>query len=119
MINYIVRGRAIAEAVSRLLPQRRTGFDPRSGHMRSVAEKAELGQVFSEYFGFPFQVSFHRLLNTHLSSGAGTISQTVADVPSGLSGPKETKKKRTAYEEKATRKATSEFWSNVCASTQR
>jgi hypothetical protein len=37
----------------------------------------ELGQFFSEYFGFPYQFSFHRLLHT--------ISQTVADVRNGLS----------------------------------
>jgi hypothetical protein len=50
-------------------------------------DKVALGQVFSEYFGFPYQFSFHRLLHTHhqLSSGAGTIDQLVADVPSGLS----------------------------------
>jgi hypothetical protein len=47
-----------------------------------------LGQVFSQYFGFPCQFSFHRLLHTHhLSSGAGTVGQLVADVPSGLSSP--------------------------------
>jgi hypothetical protein len=54
-----------------------------------------LGQVFSEYFGFPCQFSFHRLLHIHhLSSGPGTIAQLVADVPSGLSliPPQETKK---------------------------
>jgi hypothetical protein len=36
-----------------------------------------LGQVFSEYFGFPCQFSFHQLLHNHphLSSGAGTIGQ--------------------------------------------
>jgi hypothetical protein len=36
-----------------------------------------LGQVFSEYFGFPCQSSFHQLLpnHPHLSSGAGTIGQ--------------------------------------------
>jgi hypothetical protein len=36
-----------------------------------------LGQDFSEYFGFPCQFSFHRLLHNHhhLSSGAGTIGQ--------------------------------------------
>jgi hypothetical protein len=36
-----------------------------------------LWQVFSEYFGFPCQFSFHRLLNIHhhLSSGAGTVRQ--------------------------------------------
>jgi hypothetical protein len=45
-----------------------------------------LRQVFSEYFGFPCQLSFHRLLHTHLlSSEAGTIGQLLADVPSGLS----------------------------------
>jgi hypothetical protein len=44
------------------------------------------GQFFSEYFDFPCQVSFHRLLHTHhLSSGAGTIGQIVADIPSRLS----------------------------------
>jgi hypothetical protein len=54
-----------------------------------------LGQVFSEFFDFPCQFAFYRLLHTHLSSGAGTIGQKVADVPSGLSlnPPQETKKK--------------------------
>jgi hypothetical protein len=46
-----------------------------------------LMQVFSEYFGFPCQFGFHRFLHNHhhLSSWAGTIGQTVAAVPSGLS----------------------------------
>jgi hypothetical protein len=30
-----------------------------------VVDKVVLGQVFSEYFSFPYQVSFHRLLHTH------------------------------------------------------
>jgi hypothetical protein len=40
-------------------------------------DKVALGQVFSEYFGFPCQSSFHQLLHNHphLSSGAGTIGQ--------------------------------------------
>jgi hypothetical protein len=44
------------------------------------------GRFFSKYFGFPCQFSFHRPLYTHqhLSSGAGTIGQIAADVPSGL-----------------------------------
>jgi hypothetical protein len=29
------------------------GFQPRSGHMGFVVDKAALGQVFSDYFGFP------------------------------------------------------------------
>jgi hypothetical protein len=59
-----------------------------------VVNQVALGQVFSEYFGFPCQFSFHRLLHTpHLSSGAGTMGQLVADVPNGLSltPPEETK----------------------------
>jgi hypothetical protein len=38
---------------------------------------------FSEYFGFLCQFSFHQVLHIRLSSGAGTIAQLVADVPSG------------------------------------
>jgi hypothetical protein len=60
-----------------------------------VVGKMALGQVFTGYFGFPCQFSFHRLQRTHhLSSGAGTIGRSVADVPSGLSLalPQEAKK---------------------------
>jgi hypothetical protein len=68
-------------------PPRRPVFDPRSGHVGCVVDEVALGKFFSEYFGFPCQFSFHRLLHIrhHLSSGAGTIGQLVADVPSGLS----------------------------------
>jgi hypothetical protein len=84
---------------SRAVPQlrrRRPGFDPRSGHMGFVVDEVALGQVFSEYFGFPCQFSFHRLLHTHhLSSGAGTIRQILANVASrlNLTPPQEIKKK--------------------------
>jgi hypothetical protein len=64
--------------------------------MGFVVEKVALWQVFSEYFGFPCQFSFHQLIHIHhLSSRAGTIGQFVADVPSGLSltPPQEIKKK--------------------------
>jgi hypothetical protein len=60
-----------------------------------VVDEVALGQIFSEYFVFLFQFSFHRLLHTHhLSSGAGTIGQLVADEPNGLTltPPQETKK---------------------------
>jgi hypothetical protein len=60
-----------------------------------VVGKVALGQVFSKYFGFPCQLSFYSLFHIHhLSSGAGTIGQLVADVPSRLSltPPQETKK---------------------------
>jgi hypothetical protein len=50
-----------------------------------VVDNVVLEQVFSEYFGFPCQFSFHRLLHIHhISSGAGTVGQLVADVLSGL-----------------------------------
>jgi hypothetical protein len=76
---------------------RRPGFEPRPGYMEFVVVRVALGQVFSEYLGFPCQFLFHRLLHIHhhLSAGYGTICQLVAAVPSELSlaPPQETKKK--------------------------
>jgi hypothetical protein len=69
-------------------PPRQPKFEPGSGHVGFVVEKVTLGQVFSEYFSFPCQFAFLRLLhnnNHHLSPGASTIGQIVADVPSGHS----------------------------------
>jgi hypothetical protein len=40
-------------------PPRRPAFDPRFGQVVFVVDKVALGQVFSEYFGFPCQSSFH------------------------------------------------------------
>jgi hypothetical protein len=59
-----------------------------------------LRQVFSEDFSFPYQFLFHRLLHIHhhLSIGAGTTGQLVADVPSGLSlTPPQKKLKKTTF----------------------
>jgi hypothetical protein len=77
-------------------PSRQHGFDPRWSHVGFVVDKVALGQVASKYFGFPCQFSFYQILHTHLSSGAGTVGQSVANVPSGLSftPPNET---RTIY----------------------
>jgi hypothetical protein len=43
----------------------------------AVVGKVALGQVFSEYFGFPCQSSFHQFIHNHhhLSIGAGTTGQ--------------------------------------------
>jgi hypothetical protein len=60
-----------------------------------VVDKVALVERFSEYFSFPCKFSFHRLLHIHhLSSGAGTLGQSVADIPSGLglTPPQEAKK---------------------------
>jgi hypothetical protein len=48
-----------------------------------VVDKVALGQVFSEYFGFPCQSSFHQFLHNHhhLSAGAGTIGQKWPQYP--------------------------------------
>jgi hypothetical protein len=39
--------------VAGFLP-RRPWFEPTSGHVGFAVDKVALGQVFSEYFGFPF-----------------------------------------------------------------
>jgi hypothetical protein len=40
-------------------------FDPGSGQVGFVVDKVALGRVFSEYFGFSCQFSFHQILNHH------------------------------------------------------
>jgi hypothetical protein len=76
-------------------PQRRIVFEPKSGHVGFVVDKVALGHVFSEYFGFPCQFSFRRLLHVlHLSSGAGIIGQLVADVPLNPVSPQTKKQKK-------------------------
>jgi hypothetical protein len=58
---------AVAQAVSRWLPTAaaRVRFGAACGYM---VVKAALGQVFSEYFGFPCQ-SFHQFLHHHNHPG--------------------------------------------------
>jgi hypothetical protein len=43
-------------------------------------DKAALGQVFSDYFCFHCQSSFHQFLHYHNNPG---LAQLVAEVPSG------------------------------------
>jgi hypothetical protein len=52
-------------------------FKPGSSHVGFVVDKVAMAQVFSEYFGFPYQSLFHQFLHNHphLSSGVGTIDQ--------------------------------------------
>jgi hypothetical protein len=58
---YGSQGRAIAQAVSRWFPTAAA----RSGHVGFVVDEVALGQVFSKYFGFPCQSSFHQILRPH------------------------------------------------------
>jgi hypothetical protein len=46
-------GRAIAQAVSGSLPTAAARVQARVWHVGFVVNKVALGQVFSEYFGFP------------------------------------------------------------------
>jgi hypothetical protein len=80
------QGRAIAQAVSRQFPTA-------AARVRALIRSCGIcgGQSgtwvgFLRVLWFPCHFAFHRLLhnNHHLSSGAGTIDQTVAAVPSGL-----------------------------------
>jgi hypothetical protein len=73
------------QAVSRRLSTAAARIRAGSVHVEFVVDKVALGQVFSEYFGFPCNFPFHQLLhNLYVSSEAGTISQTVVAVPNGL-----------------------------------
>jgi hypothetical protein len=53
ILPIVLTGRAIAQAVSRLLSTGRPGFEPGSGNVGFVVDEVALGQVFSEYFDFP------------------------------------------------------------------
>jgi hypothetical protein len=44
------------------------GFDSRSGNVGFVVDEVTW-EVFSEYFGFPCQFSFHQMLHTHHHPG--------------------------------------------------
>jgi hypothetical protein len=61
-----MKGRAIAEAVSRWLPTAATRVRARVWQVGFVVDKVASGQVFPEYFDFPCQNhSFHQLLHHH------------------------------------------------------
>jgi hypothetical protein len=55
------------------IPPWQLRFNPRSGYVGSVVNKVALGQVFSEYVGFPCKFSFYWLHHTNLPSGAGRM----------------------------------------------
>jgi hypothetical protein len=60
-------GLAVAQEVCLCFLPRRPGFA--SGkRVGFVVDKAAVGQVFSEYFGFPCQ-SFHQFLHHHIHPG--------------------------------------------------
>jgi hypothetical protein len=70
-LNAVIdhRGRAVAQAVSLWLPTAAARVRFRASMWGFVVDKAALGQVFSEYFRFPCQSSFHQFLHHHNQSG--------------------------------------------------
>jgi hypothetical protein len=50
-------------------PPRRPGLAPGSGQVGFVVDKVPQGKIFSEYFGFPCQSSFHQILHPHNHPG--------------------------------------------------
>jgi hypothetical protein len=61
MTTYV--GRAVAQAVNRLLPSAAAWVPVRAEHLGFLVNKVTLGEVSSEYFGFPCQLSFHKYLH--------------------------------------------------------
>jgi hypothetical protein len=96
--NYPVDGPAIAQAVSRRLPIAAARVREQVRSCGICGRQSGTGVRFIRVLRFPLSILIHRLLHIHhhLSSGAGTISQLVAVIPSGLSltPPQETKKKK-------------------------
>jgi hypothetical protein len=58
-------GRTLAQAVTRWLLTAAARVRVRAEHVGFVVDRVVLGQVFSEYFGFPCQSSFHQFLHHH------------------------------------------------------
>jgi hypothetical protein len=56
-------GLAVAQAVSRWIPTAAARVLVRAEHVGFVVDKAAQVQVFSEYFGFPCQSSFHQFIH--------------------------------------------------------
>jgi hypothetical protein len=62
-------GHAIAHTVSRWLSTAAAQVRARLWQVGLVVDKVALGQVFSEYFGFPCQSSFHQIVHHHNHPG--------------------------------------------------
>jgi hypothetical protein len=59
----------IAQAVSRWLPTAAARVRAHAQHVGFVVDKVALTQIFSEYFGFACQSSFHDILHHHNHPG--------------------------------------------------
>jgi hypothetical protein len=88
-------GCAIVQAVSRQLPAAAARFRAQDRLCGICGEQSGTGTGFLRVLRFALSILIPP--TAHLSPGAGTIGQLVADVLSGLSPtpPQETKKKKT------------------------
>jgi hypothetical protein len=59
----------MAEAVSPWLPTTAAWVHVQSSHVGFVVDRVALGKVFSEYFDFLWQSSFHQILCLHNHPG--------------------------------------------------
>jgi hypothetical protein len=77
-------GRPIAQAASRRFPTAAAWVRTQVTSCGICGGQSGTGAGFLRVLRFPLPILIHRLLHTHhLSSGAGTIGQFVADVPIG------------------------------------
>jgi hypothetical protein len=81
----LVLGSGIAQAVSRRLPTAAAWVRTRVMTCEICGEQSGTVARIFRVLRLPCQFSFRQMLHTHLSSGVGTTSQLVADVPIGLS----------------------------------
>jgi hypothetical protein len=72
-VSYIYTAAPLLKRLVAGFPPRRPGVEPGSGQVGFVVDKMALGQVFSEYFGFPCQSSFHHLLHNHPHQSSGAV----------------------------------------------
>jgi hypothetical protein len=66
---YLSMALAIAQAVSRWFPTAAARVPVWVWQEGFVVDKVDLGQIFSEYFGFLSQSSFHQILHHHNHPG--------------------------------------------------
>jgi hypothetical protein len=64
-IFWKVRATELCTTMKMNRASRRPVFDRRLGHVGFMVEIVALGQIFSEYFSFPYLCSFHQLLDIH------------------------------------------------------
>jgi hypothetical protein len=83
--NFLYVGRAIAQAVSRWLPTAAARVRVRVRAYGICGEQSGTGAGFLRVLRFPLPIFIPLTAPQSPSSGAGTIGQTVAAVPSGLS----------------------------------